>query len=208
MRGRVGTGVLGVLGVLGALKCADAFRGVPASLLRTSLLAPAGAQRCFNLGTVGASCRVREAKQSLQMGGDLPVCVILPGFGNAAVDYSNPFGADFKTSISYALEKRGFEVRVMPLMRSQWFNVLWGLFDLSFWLSKVTPYERSYGWYVKMARDIITEVGAKGTGVIVIGHRLHARGRVSADLTCVLSEPPDGVPGGQRGWMAWTCGAG
>jgi hypothetical protein len=161
-------------GVLGLLACANAFQGAPASLFRASLLAPAGAQRVrVGLSRGGASW-LRAAKQSLQMSGDLPVCVILPGFGNAAVDYSNPFGADFKTSISYALEKRGFEVRVMPLMRSQWFNVLWGLFDLSFWLSTVTPYERSYGWYVQMARDIIAEAGAKGTGVIVIGHRLES----------------------------------
>ena len=160
---RRGLGTLGA-GVLGLLACADAFRGAPASILRVRV----GNAQCT------ASFRLRAAKQSLKMSSELPVCVILPGFGNAAVDYSNPFGADFKTSISYALEKRGFEVRVMPLMRSQWFNVLWGLFDLSFWLSKVTPYERSYGWYVQMARDIIAEAGAKGTGVIVIGHRLES----------------------------------
>jgi hypothetical protein len=160
---RRGLGTLGA-GVLGLLACADAFRGAPASILRVRV----GNAQCT------ASFRLRAAKQSLKMSSELPVCVILPGFGNAAVDYSNPFGADFKTSISYALEKRGFEVRVMPLMRSQWFNVLWGLFDLSFWLSTVTPYERSYGWYVQMARDIIAEAGAKGTGVIVIGHRLES----------------------------------
>ena len=85
--------------------------------------------------------------------------VILPGFGNAAVDYSNPFGAGFDTSISYALQQRGFEVTVMPLERTQWFNVLRGLFTLSFWLGTATPYEPSYGWYV-LCMQACTNVSA------------------------------------------------
>jgi hypothetical protein len=58
--------------------------------------------------------------------------VILPGFGNAVVDYTNPFGAAFESSISYGLQQRGFDVTIMPLDRVQWFNVLWGIFTLSF----------------------------------------------------------------------------
>ena len=85
--------------------------------------------------------------------------VILPGFGNAAVDYKNPFGAGFDTSISYALQQRGFEVTVMPLERTQWFNVLRGLFTLSFWLGTATPYEPSYGWYV-LCMQACTNVSA------------------------------------------------
>ena len=153
------------------LACADAFRGAPAPLRRVSVRSTVGARRVGRVGLAqpgGVLCRLRA--QASPQAGELPVCVILPGFGNAAVDYSSPFGAEFETSISYALERRGYEVRVMPLLRKQWLNVLWGVFDLSFWLGKVTPYEKSYGWYVQMARDIIADAGAKGSGVIVIGH--------------------------------------
>jgi len=152
-----------------------------------------------------------------------PSVVILPGFGNAAVDYINPFGAGFETSISYALEQRGFDVTVMPLERTQWFNVLRGLFTLSFWLGNVTPYEPSYGWYVQRARDTIlaAEMG-KGKGVIVIGHSaggwlgraalgdgtdFDADVRAFVSLGAPHSAPPKGIPGVMdmtRGALTWT----
>ena len=150
-----------------------------------------------------------------------PSVVILPGFGNAAVDYLNPFGAGEETSISYALQKRGFSVTVMPLQRSQWFNVLRGLFTFSFWLGKVTPYEPSYGWYVQMARDTIASV-ANDSGVIVVGHSaggwlgraamgngqdFDAGIRAFVSLGAPHSAPPLGIPGVMdmtRGALAWT----
>ena len=44
-----------------------------------------------------------------------PHLIILPGFGNADSDYTNPFGAGADRSIQNALERRGFKVHVMPL---------------------------------------------------------------------------------------------
>lgn len=150
-----------------------------------------------------------------------PTIVILPGFGNAAVDYSRPFGASFETSISYALEQRGFRVEVMPLERTQWFNVLRGLFTLSFWLGTVTPYEPSYGWYVQRARHTIADA-AKENGVIVIGHSaggwlgraalgdgtdFDADIRAFVSLGAPHSAPPTDVPGVMdmtRGALTWT----
>ena len=44
-----------------------------------------------------------------------PHLVLLPGFGNDAVDYTNPFGAGEDRSILNALSVRGFRVHVMPL---------------------------------------------------------------------------------------------
>ena len=63
-------------------------------------------------------------------------------------------------------------MQVMPLKRSQWLNVLWGIFTLSFWLGKSSPYEPGYGWYVNMARREISRayVASKKTPVVVIGH--------------------------------------
>eukprot|EP00285_Hemiselmis_virescens_P019406 CAMPEP_0173406386 /NCGR_PEP_ID=MMETSP1356-20130122/64498_1 /TAXON_ID=77927 ORGANISM="Hemiselmis virescens, Strain PCC157" /NCGR_SAMPLE_ID=MMETSP1356 /ASSEMBLY_ACC=CAM_ASM_000847 /LENGTH=77 /DNA_ID=CAMNT_0014367371 /DNA_START=81 /DNA_END=310 /DNA_ORIENTATION=- len=63
-----------------------------------------------------------------------PVFVVLPGFGNAAVDYVNPFGQGEELSLKNSLTKRGIEVEVMPLDRIEWLNVLRGIFSLSFWL--------------------------------------------------------------------------
>ena len=44
-----------------------------------------------------------------------PHLVILPGFGNADVDYKNPFGAGLDRSILHALSSRRFQVHIMPL---------------------------------------------------------------------------------------------
>ncbi len=44
-----------------------------------------------------------------------PHLVILPGFGNADVDYKNPFGAGLDRSILHVLASRGFQVHIMPL---------------------------------------------------------------------------------------------
>ncbi|EKX45813.1 hypothetical protein GUITHDRAFT_86917 [Guillardia theta CCMP2712] len=98
--------------------------------------------------------------------------VILPGFGNAQEDYIDPFGCGFEQSITCALEKRGHQVQVMPLKRAQWLNVLWGIFTLSFWLGKSSPYEPGYGWYVNMARREISRAyeASNKTPVVVIGH--------------------------------------
>ena len=122
---------------------AAAFAGGGPTLRTARSAKLAWPRRCPALGP---SCRLAAPQQNAPPGS--PAVVILPGFGNAAVDYSNPFGAGFDTSISYALQQRGFEVTVMPLERTQWFNVLRGLFTLSFWLGTATPYEPSYGWYV------------------------------------------------------------
>lgn len=162
-----------------------------------------------------------SAKQVVQSA--LPAVVILPGFGNAAVDYTNPFGAAFETSISYALQQRGFDVTIMPLERGQWLNVLWGIFTLSFWLGKATPYEPSYGWYVQKARSTIAAAAAQKNGVIVIGHSAGGwLGRAALgdgtdssvkDVVAFVSlgaphfPPPTGVPGVMdmtRGALTWT----
>ena len=112
--------------------------------------------------------------------------------------------------------------QVMPLERSQWFNVLWGIFTLSFWLGTVTPYEPSYGWYVQTARDTITAAAAKERGVIVIGHSaggwlgraalgngadFDADIRAFVSLGAPHSAPPVGIPGVMdmtRGALTWT----
>lgn len=167
---------------------------------------------------VGRSLAVKMREQAPP---GSPTIVILPGFGNAAVDYTQPFGANFETSISYALEQRGFKVKIMPLERGQWFNVLRGLFTLSFWLGTVTPYEPSYGWYVQRARDTIADA-AKENGVIVCGHSaggwlgraalgdgtdFDADIRAFVSLGAPHSAPPTGVPGVMdmtRGALTWT----
>ena len=44
----------------------------------------------------------------------------------------NPFGQGEERSFQQALQKRGLKVRVMPLNRIEWLNLLRGIFSLSF----------------------------------------------------------------------------
>ena len=52
-----------------------------------------------------------------------PHLVILPGFGNADVDYKDPFGAGLDRSILHALTTRGFQVNIMPLKVTILFSI-------------------------------------------------------------------------------------
>jgi hypothetical protein len=63
---------------------------------------------------IGSVFRETDRNQVLAPN-DAPHLVILPGFGNADVDYKDPFGAGTECSIRNALQRRGFQVHVMPL---------------------------------------------------------------------------------------------
>lgn len=103
----------------------------------------------------------------------LPPIVILPGFGNADVDYKTPFNQPEDKGFVAVLARRGFDdVSIVELPRWEWIRVAGGLFDIDFWFNKQRPESRAYGWYVERARRTILAASkrAGGARVLVIGH--------------------------------------
>ena len=101
--------------------------------------------------------------------------VICPGFGNDAIDYTNPLEQGVEYGFVSALVKRGFNpdlIRVLPLKRYEWIRVAGGLFDLNFYTMTCTPEGLGYGWYVKRLRRTIEDLHQQSGGerCLVFGH--------------------------------------
>ena len=98
-----------------------------------------------------------------------PPVVVLPGFGNADVDYKNPLGAP--TGLVDSLSSRGSSVEVLPLQRWEWIRVASGLFDAGFWKSSQRPEGLAYGWYIERARDLVkASAQDNGEPVLLVAH--------------------------------------
>ena len=111
--------------------------------------------------------------------------VIAPGFMNEDTDYyprPSPFGykqegdhhtldADDTSSLVSSLIKRGFDpelIHVVPMMRSDWFRVMNGLWDQNTYkglksrVGKATCPNMAYGWYLQRMKDTIDKAYVKG----------------------------------------------
>jgi hypothetical protein len=86
-----------------------ALKGVPAPLV--------GGVLCLLLGHTAAFFKAGRS------GRPQPPIVILPGFGNDAVDYINPLNLGEEYGFKAALERRGFRVQVVDVKRSDWLKV-------------------------------------------------------------------------------------
>lgn len=86
--------------------------------------------------------------------------VICPGFGNAVVDYVAPLGASPEHGFKSVLERRGFDVHIVPVERYDWIRVALGLFDVRFWQSNQLPTGWAYGWYLQRTLDTIEKAAA------------------------------------------------
>mmetsp|Transcript_35588 Transcript_35588/g.81360 ORF Transcript_35588/g.81360 Transcript_35588/m.81360 type:complete len:653 (+) Transcript_35588:126-2084(+) len=101
--------------------------------------------------------------------------VVCPGFGNDAIDYSDPLEQGREKGFVTALVKRGFDpelISVLPLKRYEWARVAGGLLELDFYLGTAKPTGLGYGWYVRRLRQTIQEAYEKAGGerVVLIGH--------------------------------------
>eukprot|EP00892_Ulva_mutabilis_P002429 jgi/Ulvmu1/12187/UM085_0051.1 len=101
-----------------------------------------------------------------------PPVVILPGFGNRSTDYTSPFGEETADeSLASALESRGFQCNVVPVLRKDWLRVAQGITSLDFWRCGLTTHP-SYSWYLQRlkstVRDALETSGAEQ--VILVGH--------------------------------------
>lgn len=119
--------------------------------------------------------------------GPLPV-VILPGFGNAAEDYSTPLQQDEAVGLVAALGRRGFsDVTVVPVERFDWLRVFaGGLVDVAgFWANNATASGPSFKWYLDRVRCTVEDAqqravlagadGAEGAAgrVVLLGRKSH-----------------------------------
>lgn len=97
--------------------------------------------------------------------------VLFPGFGNDAIDYSEPLGQDEAVGLQACLSRRGVQASVVPVQRSDWLKVFAGLLlDADSRAGNGTA-RTAYGWYLDLAKAKVEEtVLSGGEPVILIGH--------------------------------------
>ena len=96
------------------------------------LLAPTLALTARTLPTLALPARTLPVRTHIRMAAALDLesapCIIVPGFGNADVDYKTPLGQDEEVGFASVLRRRGFsDVRVLPVQRLEWARVILGL---------------------------------------------------------------------------------
>ncbi|KAG2487577.1 hypothetical protein HYH03_013856 [Edaphochlamys debaryana] len=99
-----------------------------------------------------------------------PPIVILPGFGNASTDYTQPFGNE-EAAIATRLAVRGWRPFVVPVERKEWFGVAKALLTLRFWRGQLTT-DPGYTWYLEKVAATV-ERARRETGsaqVVLVGH--------------------------------------
>ena len=101
-----------------------------------------------------------------------PPIVILPGFGNDAVDYTNPLNSGEERSLVACLRKRGYEsIHVVPIKRISWLNIAKGLFKREFYSYDCKP-RQLYEFYLDAVdKTVRRAVSANDSNqCILIGH--------------------------------------
>lgn len=108
--------------------------------------------------------------------------MILPGFGNDAIDYIAPLEQPEEIGLAALLRRRGVDlVEVVPIDRSNWFNVARGLLDINFWKGDAQPDGPAFNWYLERAKATVEKtvtarkeaLGSSGSvdaRVLLLGH--------------------------------------
>ena len=100
-------------------------------------------------------------------------CIIVPGFGNADIDYKTPLGQDASVGFASVLERRGFEsVSVLPVERYEWARVIFGLIGTILWKPWATPEGPAYSWFVNRLRSAVVQAHEESDGakVLLVAH--------------------------------------
>ncbi|CAM9755008.1 unnamed protein product [Choristocarpus tenellus] len=109
---------------------------------------------------------------SVKIPKECPPVVLLPGFGNDSKDYINPLDAGEERGFVSSLQRRGLSTFVVPVKRTEWFNVAKAIFTPQFWSGTCTPCGPAYSWYLQKVKDTVALARAE-TGcekIILIGH--------------------------------------
>lgn len=97
--------------------------------------------------------------------------LILPGFGNDAIDYVNPGDRGYHESFQHSLHLKGLSnIEVLPIKRYEWLNILKGLFLLSFWRCECQPSEL-FQFYFKAVQQKVRDMERiSGRPVLLVAH--------------------------------------
>lgn len=99
-----------------------------------------------------------------------PRFLILPGFGNDAIDYKNPIQRGIQFSFVNSLTSRGFEVDVVPIQRYEWLKILFALFSKDFWASSCRPSGLFKFYFSAVDKSVRDMHERKNQPIILIGH--------------------------------------
>lgn len=159
-----------------------------------------------------------------------PPVVVLPGFGNDAVDYgagelSLAGGEPLEDGgLVGRLQRRGFgSVEALPVARYDWLRVLLGLFDAEFQAGRAPP-DTAFGWYLDRVDEAVARASEEdgGSRVCLLAHSAggwlaraalgRADGALAKKVCCLVSlgsphrAPPVEPPGDDqtRGALAFV----
>lgn len=102
---------------------------------------------------------------------DPPTFVVLPGFGNDAIDYVAPLGQDAAVGLQACMARRGCSAVISPVQRIDWLNVfIRGLGDSDFRAGNGRA-SVAFGWYLDAAKELVEEtLKESGRPVVLLGH--------------------------------------
>ena len=125
------------------------------------------------LGLVASLVAPPIGRSSVRMALEDSPVIIVPGFGNADVDYKAPLGQAESVGLESVLGRRGFsDVRTMKCERIEWARVIAGLVAAIVYKPWATPEGPAYAWFINRLRADIEEAHAQSGGkrVLLIGH--------------------------------------
>ena len=99
-----------------------------------------------------------------------PRFLILPGFGNDAVDYLNPLQRGLEYGFVNSLTSRGYEVDVVPIQRYEWLKILLAVFSGDFWAGTCKP-SGLFNFYFQAVDKSVRDMNIRESQpIILVGH--------------------------------------
>jgi len=99
--------------------------------------------------------------------------LILPGFGNDALDYTDEFRPEIEYSgLLTNLVKRGIDTQIAPLKRLSWFNIAKGLFSVDIYRNTCKP-DKLFKFYYDIIDSKVREMHEQSNGndkIVLVCH--------------------------------------
>lgn len=88
------------------------------------------------------------------------------------MDYLNPLELGEEESFAAALRRRGFDVYVVPVKRTDWLKFASGVVTRDFWSQTMTPGSPSFRWYLDKTVQTVEQAveGSGGERALIVGH--------------------------------------
>lgn len=100
-----------------------------------------------------------------------PRFLLLPGFGNDQIDYVNPLKQGTDLGFATQLRRRGYEVEVVPIARTDWLKIALALGTKEFYSSTCRP-EQLFNFYFRSTDKVLQSMMEQDDSqpVILCGH--------------------------------------